>query len=136
MLSSHFAIGPYLGDLTNELEEGRHIVEFVSTGPKSYSYKDSQGDCEVKLKGITKTLYNLSQVNFESMLLCLSTAVVSPDAHDPKTFQARNMVFRTDAFGNITTRHELKVFRMVYNKRFIGPNYITFPFGYKHEVQS
>lgn len=124
------SLGCYLGELTNELEEGRHIVEFVSTGPKSYSYRDSKGDSQIKLKGITKTLYNLRQVNFESMLLCLSEGVVHVEA-DTKPCYARNMVFRTDAFGNIRTRHELKVFRMVYNKRFIGPNYVTYPFGYK-----
>ena len=42
------------------------------------------------------------------------------------------MVFHTDNLGRIQTRFQMKVFRMVYNKRVIGDDYITYPFGY-HE---
>ena len=34
------ALGDYLGELTNELGHGEHIVEFVSGGPKNYAYKN------------------------------------------------------------------------------------------------
>ena len=32
-------IGNFLGDLTNELSQDEYIYEFVSIGPKNYSYK-------------------------------------------------------------------------------------------------
>ena len=35
--------GNYLGQFTNELDEGDHIVEFVAAGPKNYSYNTKQG---------------------------------------------------------------------------------------------
>ena len=36
-------LGDYLGELTNELDAGEYIVEFVSRGPKNYAYKTSSG---------------------------------------------------------------------------------------------
>ena len=43
-------LGNYLGDLTNELEKGDYIEEFVSAGPKNYGYKTIKGksSCTVK----------------------------------------------------------------------------------------
>ena len=35
--SSDPPVGDYLGDLTDELD-GRHIIEFISDGPKNYAY--------------------------------------------------------------------------------------------------
>ena len=32
-------IGEFLGDLTSELDDDDYIVEFVSAGPKNYSFK-------------------------------------------------------------------------------------------------
>ena len=40
---SGLALGDYLGDLTNELDEGERIVGFSSTGPKSYSFLTNLG---------------------------------------------------------------------------------------------
>ena len=123
-------IGPYLGDLTNELPPNRYISEFVSTGPKSYSYRDDLGCTQIKFKGIAKTLVNVQRVNFEAMLRCIQHATILPPT-TPPLVHAQNMVFRIDAFGKIQTQHQLKVFRMVYEKRFIGRQYITYPWGYR-----
>ncbi|XP_053380065.1 uncharacterized protein LOC128548714 [Mercenaria mercenaria] len=35
-------LGDYLGELTDELDGGEYIVEFVSGGPKNYAYKTSK----------------------------------------------------------------------------------------------
>ena len=39
------SIGDFLGEFTNEIDpnEGKEIVEFVSAGPKTYSYKLDTG---------------------------------------------------------------------------------------------
>ena len=123
----HLERGPYLGDLTNELEEGRYITEFVSTGPKSYAYRDNKGAQVIKFKGISKTLYNVSKINLETMVKCVSDASFRVSQVDG----ARNMLFNIDKFGRIKTKFQMKTFRMVYTKRYIGDNYITFPFGYQ-----
>lgn len=116
--------GSYLGDLTDELcdDGSRWIDEFVSTGPKSYSYRDNDGRVCCKFKGVTKTLFNLQVVNLESMLACIQSGCVK--------IGAKNLVFALTKFGTITTSYQGKVFRMVYNKRWIGDNYVTFPWGY------
>lgn len=36
-------LGDYLGDFTNELDEGDFIKEFVSAGPKNYGYETKNG---------------------------------------------------------------------------------------------
>lgn len=45
--------GPFLGDLTNELDADEHIQEFVSVGPKTYGYRTSHGKEIMKCKGIS-----------------------------------------------------------------------------------
>jgi DNA polymerase elongation subunit (family B) len=41
-------LGDYLGEFTNEIDDDDYIVEFVSAGPKNYSYltKNGKSDCE------------------------------------------------------------------------------------------
>ena len=123
---SHLERGPYLGDLTNELEDGRHITEFVSTGPKSYAYRDNKGAQVIKFKGLSKTLYNVSKINLETMVKCVSDATFRVSELDGP----RNMLFKIDKFGRVKTHFQMKTFRMVYTKRYIGDHYITYPFGY------
>lgn len=44
-------IGPYLGELTNELASpGDYIIEFVSDGPKNYAFRTIQGEqiCRIR----------------------------------------------------------------------------------------
>jgi len=59
--------GKHLGDLTDELKEGDYIIEFVSTGPKSYAYKTNDGNICCKIKGVTLNYKNSQKVNFESV---------------------------------------------------------------------
>ena len=42
-------LGDYLGEMTEELDNGDFIVEFTSAGPKNYGYKTHQGKvCFIK----------------------------------------------------------------------------------------
>jgi len=124
---SALPLGPYLGDLTNELEEGRHIVEFVSTGPKSYAYRDNHGATTMKFKGISKTLFNVQKINLETMTQCVQDASFKVSAEEGP----RNMLFNIDAWGKLSNGYQNKCFQMTYTKRYIGDNYVTFPFGYQ-----
>jgi len=124
-------LGPYLGDLTSELEAGRHIVEFVSTGPKSYAYRDNRGATTVKFKGISKTLFNVQKVNLETMTLCVQDA----SFHVSGDEAPRNMLFKIDPWGKLSNGYQSKCFRMCYTKRYIGDDYITYPFGYQQQQE-
>ncbi|XP_061190399.1 uncharacterized protein LOC133198307 [Saccostrea echinata] len=46
-------VGDYLGELTNELEEGDWITEFVCNGPKNYAYQTHNGKRVCKVKGFS-----------------------------------------------------------------------------------
>ena len=39
-------LGDYLGDMTNELDNGDFIVEFISAGAKNYGYQTKNGKSE------------------------------------------------------------------------------------------
>ena len=58
--------GPFLGDLTDELD-GSNIVEFVTTGPKSYAYREENGKTQCKVKGFTLNHETSEQINFDNM---------------------------------------------------------------------
>ena len=49
----NIALGDCLGDITNELDEGDHIVEFISAGAKNYRYATAQGKSCVKVRGFS-----------------------------------------------------------------------------------
>ena len=40
---SSIPTGNYLGEFTNELDDGDHITEFVAAGPKNYAYNTFKG---------------------------------------------------------------------------------------------
>ncbi len=56
-------LGPYLGELTDELKEG-HITTFILEGPKNYCYRTSSNKVETKVCGITLNCTAKQKVNF------------------------------------------------------------------------
>ena len=58
--------GDMLGDMTDELS-GKEITNFVSTGPKSYSFKYGDDDEKSTIKGFTLNHENSSILNHNSM---------------------------------------------------------------------
>ena len=59
-------IGDMLGEMTDELL-GKGITNFVSTGPKSYSFKYGDGYEKSAIKGFTLNHENSSILNHNSM---------------------------------------------------------------------
>ncbi|XP_053373006.1 uncharacterized protein LOC128546475 [Mercenaria mercenaria] len=52
-------LGDYLGELTDELDGGEYIVEFVSGGPKNYAYKTSKNKETCKLRTLLRVRLNI-----------------------------------------------------------------------------
>lgn len=105
--------GPFLGDLTDELEDSDYITEFVSTGPKSYAYLTSKGKEEVKVKGITLNCATKRKLDFETM---------KEMTQDPtKRVLTKPLQFIINQDHTITTKqlkeNEGKVFKLTMNKR-------------------
>lgn len=67
-------IGPYLGELTNELASpDDYIIEFVSGGPKNYAFRTIQGEQICRIRGFSLN-YQIAQIlNFHSMLDIVTT---------------------------------------------------------------
>ena len=116
-------LGDYLGELTNELQDGDHITEFVSTGPKAYAYKTLFGHTSTKLKGFTLNYTNSQQVNFASMKSLVenggSVRTVNP-----------SKICRNVVQSIIYSVHEEKNYKVVYDKRVRQQDNTTLPYGY------
>ena len=133
------SLGPYLGQLTSELEckelgckrdacEGHWIKEFVSCGPKNYTYRVNTGEIVCKVRGFSLNYRSSLLINFESMkealyawknktpleLITVKTEI-RRDKHQPKVY------------NRVISKH----YGVVYDKRRVLPDFSTLPYGYK-----
>lgn len=116
--------GKYLGDWEDELP-GRKIVKFVSPGPKCYSYITDDGTGCVKIKGFTLTTSTTALINYNSMASLVRKETI--------TINASNLLFRHNRnLGEMITKMTSKIFKVTYNKAYIGRDYFTYPFGWEN----
>ena len=122
-------LGPYLGDLTDEISGGDYITEFSSSGPKTYGYRTASGKTCMKAKGITLNAEN-------SKLIKLDTLIDLVDHHLVDRDNTRHILARTDNIvrdkKSLTLKNTsvVKRFKVVYNKRVLLSNFTTLPYGY------
>ena len=121
-------IGPYLGELTDELGGG-YITTFVSGGPKNYSYRTNTGKVETKVRGITLNCTARQKVNFDVIrALVYLHAQCHVTGH--VTVDIPFKITRNSKSKNIETKRMKKDYRIVYDKRVIVDDYKTLPYGY------
>ena len=60
-------MGDYLGELTNELDDGDYIMTFVSGGPKNYAYQTKNGKTICKVHGCTLNYHGSQNLNVSTM---------------------------------------------------------------------
>ena len=133
-------LGEYLGQLTDELTckelgcknsdcSGHWIEEFVSCGPKNYSFRVNTGEIICKVRGFSLNYKSSLILNFESMkeslfawkgnrpkeLITVKTELVR-DKYKPKVF------------NRVISKH----YGVVYDKRIVLPDFTTIPFGYRN----
>ena len=123
--------GDYLGDMTDELGDGDHIVDFTTGGPKNYGYRTANGKVECKVRGFTLNVRGSHQLNYDILrqnVLDELTAprdqrrivpVVNPHffTRDPSTKQLK-VIPRTKGYG------------LVFDKRVVNPvTFQSFPYG-------
>jgi hypothetical protein len=60
-------VGVHMGEISSELEKDEWIVEWLSTGPKSYFYRTNKGKTVIKIKGFTLDVDARKDVNEESI---------------------------------------------------------------------
>lgn len=118
------ALGDSLGELTNELPPGTHITRFVTTAPKSYSYRCSDNSEVCKFKGLSLNFLNSQRVNFDAVRELLF-------GERPSITLAPQIQFsRSKYMGMIYNSELVKTVKPTFNKRRILANFDTVPFGY------
>ena len=119
-------LGDYLGEFTNEIDptEGSHIVEFVSAGPKNYSYKLNTGITHSKVKGISLNFSASKKIDFNQIksLVC--------NLSEEKILVTQKTIVRDKNDWSLCTKTTDKIYRMVYDKRVIREDLSTIPYGY------
>ena len=124
---SEIETGDSLGDLTDELD-GDHIVDWVGTGPKSYSYVTSKGVSVCKVKGFTLNYENSKHLNMDGM-----KAIIKSEKKRI-TLVNEHMITRDAKTKRITNTYQEKDFSFVHDKRSLHKledgTIETFPWGY------
>lgn len=137
----HPPYGRYLGDWTDELDEDDYVIEFCSSGPKSYSYRTFKGRVVAKIKGFTLHYDASLSLNFDSLKqLVLHYAdpavyplpsVADPDSNSISIHYPNKITrdrFRFLLYGRDITKR----FQVTYGKRLLlrDGSFDTVPFGY------
>ena len=117
--------GDMLGDMTDELS-GKAISSFISTGPKSYSYRYGDNCEKSAIKGFTLNHENSTILNHDSMC-----KIVKKQIRELIIIN-ENKITRDNR--EIVNKYCEKVFKFGYDKRVIrhvNENHIdTIPYGY------
>ena len=121
--------GKYLGQLTNEINEkdGKHIIEFVSAGPKNYCYKLDGGKTKALVKGFALNNTSSKEINFESIRNIVTTDQSKQIITDQLRF-SRDKVNWTNSTSIIK-----KSYRLVFDKRILFHDFKTLPFGWRYD---
>ncbi|KAK4883382.1 hypothetical protein RN001_006701 [Aquatica leii] len=126
--------GEFLGQMTDELQaygNDSFITEFVSGGPKNYSFnvyspekKTNSTIC--KVKGLSLNYANSKVINFKKM----RDIIFNDDTEHLYLINDRKIV-RTKMY-DVISRPERKIYKTVYNKRRrLRESYDTLPYGFK-----
>ena len=120
-------LGDYLGEFTNEIDpsEGQYIKEFVSAGPKNYSYRLNTGVTHCTVKGFTLNYQASQKINFETM-----KRIVQTDQSEKITVDQLKFL-RDKHDWSISTSVIQKQYGFVYDKRVVKEDFSTVPYGYK-----
>lgn len=127
-------LGDYLGDLTDE-EPINRILAFVTGGPKNYTYKlekptkENGSDSVCKVRGITLNFKNHLVVTHDTMRRMLEH-YVSEKKVLTETVTDNYNICRDNVNKRLMTQLQNKKYRIVFDKRVVQDNYITYPYGY------
>ena len=129
----HLSIGDYLGDLTNELEDGDHIVDFSSGGPKNYGYKTRQGKIECKVRGFTLgNVRGAFQLNYNILRQNVLDELTDPqDRRRDIPVVNPHFFTRNPATKQLRVSPRTKEYGLVFDKCVVDPRtFKSFPYGY------
>ncbi|KAI2645089.1 putative DNA polymerase [Labeo rohita] len=122
-------LGPYLGDLTDEVGPGDHITLFSSAGPKSYGYVTAKGKVCMKVKGITLNAVNSEVITLDSLIGLVDHYVTERD-NSLHVLAHNDTIVRNKKNLTLHNKSFVKKFKVVYDKRVLLPDFTTLPYGF------
>lgn len=130
-------LGNFLGELTDEVPQGFHIVKIVVTGCKSYAYMihnptTNETRAIVKVKGISLNNEAVKTVSFNTME-AMVLAFVNENELIQKLVRQRAFRARGTFDQTMLVRRFDKVFRVTSEKR-ITKGFSTVPYGFADET--
>ena len=125
-------LGDFLGDMTNELDDGDVITEFTSAGPKNYGYKTRQGKVCCKVRGFTLNVRGSQQLNYDVMRQNLLDEITQPlDERRNIDVVNPNFFYRNPATKHLRVITRTKRYGLVFDKRVVDPTtFASYPYGY------
>ena len=130
---SEIALGDFLGDMTNELEEDEgYITEFVSGGPKNYAYKTSGGKVTCKVRGFTLNTRGSQQLNFEIVKNNVLSEITDP-LDERRNIAVVNPYFftRHPQTKRLRVIPRTKQYGLVFDKRVVdSETFKSYPYGF------
>ena len=125
-------LGDYLGDMTNELDDGDSITEFTSAGPKNYGYKTQQGKVCCKVRGFSLNVRGSRQLNYDVMRQNLHDEILDPlDERRNIPVVNPNFFYRNPATKQLKVAPHTKRYGLVFDKRVVDKNtFKSYPYGY------
>ena len=126
-------LGDYLGDMTNELDNGDFIVEFISAGAKNYGYQTKNGKVVCKVKGFSLNVRGAKQLNYDIIRQNILDEVLHPLDEQRKTLVVNPTHFvRNPTLKKIKTETQTKSYQLVFDKRVLDHShgFKSYPYGY------
>ena len=115
-------LGDYLGDFTDELKDGDHIIETASAGPKNYGYVTKAGKVECKVRGFSLSTRGQGHLNFRILKEKVMDKVVQP-LQKPREIAVFNpqKIVRDVNTKQLETLTEIKRYKLLFDKRVVDP---------------
>ena len=129
-------LGDFLGDMTNELNDGYDIVDFTSAGPKNNGYKTKSSKVCCKVQGFTLNVRGQQQLNYGIMRQNLLEELTNP-LDDRRNIDVVNPYFftRDPATKRLKVEPRTKQYGLVFDKRAVDPNtFKSYPYGYTKDT--
>ena len=127
------ALGDFLGEMTDELDGGDYIVEFVSGGAKNYGYVTKNGKVCCKVRGFTLNIRGSKQLNYQIMKQNVLDEISRPFEDQRRNIDVINPFHftRNAATKRLKTVQRIKRSGLVFDKRVVDKNTFTsYPYGY------
>ena len=126
-------LGDFLGDMTNELDNGDYITEFVSGGPKNYGYQTANGKICCKVRGFTLNVRGSKQLNYHIMRQNVLEEITDPLEEQRRNIEVVNPHFftRDPVSKCLKVIPRTKKYGLVFDKRIIDPStFQSYPYGF------